>query len=145
VFCATPFAFGVPGLQLVYLIPIALAYWVLRVRTTADSRGVIVRTALGTHAIEWERVSSIRVPDRGWVRALVSGKEIPLAGVRARHLPLLAAASGGRIADPSETPPTADAHTDTAGDADGQEPPENPDSENTTAAAGPEKAPAAAD
>ena len=34
--CATPVAFGAPWFWLVYLLPVAVVVWVLRVRTTVD-------------------------------------------------------------------------------------------------------------
>ncbi|MGH3844857.1 MAG: hypothetical protein ACRDS0_25995 [Pseudonocardiaceae bacterium] len=31
--CMTPVAFGAPGLQVLYLVPLILAFWVVRTRT----------------------------------------------------------------------------------------------------------------
>ena len=36
--CATPVAFGAPWFWLVYLLPVAVVVWVLRVRTVVDDR-----------------------------------------------------------------------------------------------------------
>lgn len=142
--CATPLAFGLPGLQVVYLAPIALAYWVLRTRSTADPERIVVRTAFGSRTCEWSRVESLRVPERGWVHAVVSGKEVPLAGVRARHLPVLAAVSGGRLADPS-TPPAEETAEAGTGIGEETEAPETPESHGTVPAAEPERASSAAE
>lgn len=99
--CATPFAFGLPGLQLIYLVPLAFGYWVVRTRTVVDGSHIVVRTAFGHITIAWSTVSSLKISERGWVRAVLAGdREVPLPAVRARHLPVLAAVSGGRVADP---------------------------------------------
>ena len=44
--CATPFAFGAPLLWLIYLVPLAIIVWTLRVRTVVDAEAVTVRRVL---------------------------------------------------------------------------------------------------
>ncbi|RLK55432.1 PH (Pleckstrin Homology) domain-containing protein [Actinokineospora cianjurensis] len=100
--CATPFAFAAPGLVAVYVIPIALVVWVLRVRTTADSNGLVVREVVSTHALAWTLLKGLRIDAKGRVAAVrYDETEIGLPHVRARHLPALALISGGRLDDPS--------------------------------------------
>ena len=102
---ATPIAFAAPGLQVLYLVPIALAAWVLRTRTTVDAEGIVVRTLVGRRAMRWADVTSLRLDSRSRVRAvLVDKSEVPLPAVRTRHLPLLAAVSAGRLDDAGNAP-----------------------------------------
>lgn len=100
---ATPFAFAAPWLFLVYLVPIGAVFWVLRLRTVADTEEVVARTLFGRHVLRWDDIRALRVSERSWVRAvLADDREQPLPTVRTRHLPALALISGGRLADPSE-------------------------------------------
>ncbi len=100
--CATPVAFGTPGLQAVYLVPLALGWWLLRTRTVVDPESLQVHGALRTRRLSWDDVDRLRVSERAWVRAVLDdGAEVALPAVRARDLPRLAAASGGRIPDPT--------------------------------------------
>ena len=102
VLCATPVAFAAPGLQAVYLVPLALGVWLLRTRTVVDPASLRVHGLLRTRRLSWHDVARLRVPDRAWVHAvLADGAEVALPAVRARDLPRLAAASGGRIPDPT--------------------------------------------
>lgn len=104
--CATPFAFGAPGLFVIYLGPLGAVIWVLRTRTTADAGGLAVRTVLGSRALPWSGLRGLRLTSRAGVRAvLTDGTEVTLPAVRTRHLPALALVSGGRLADPlADTP-----------------------------------------
>jgi hypothetical protein len=98
--CATPFAFGAPWLWLVYLVPLAIIGWTLRVRTEADADAVTVRRLIGRRRVPWSEISSLRLGSR--VSAvLTDGAELPLPAVHIRDLPQLAAASGGRLPDPA--------------------------------------------
>jgi hypothetical protein len=99
--CATPFAIAAPFLWLVYLLPLALVAWVLRVRTTVDADAVTVRGPLRTRRVPWDRISTLRLSDRGVSAVLDDGAELPLPAVGVRDLSQLAAASGGRLADPA--------------------------------------------
>lgn len=110
---ATPFAFSAPGLQAVYLLPLGFAWWVWRNRTTVDRERIVARGTFRTREVPWSDVKAIKVERRGWLSALRSdGSLVKLPAVRAGHLPALAAASGGRVADPSAAP--------TAGSVDGE-------------------------
>ncbi len=40
--CATPVAFGAPFFWLIYLVPVAVVVWVLRVRTVADAEALTI-------------------------------------------------------------------------------------------------------
>ncbi|HZP16294.1 MAG TPA: PH domain-containing protein [Nocardioides sp.] len=107
-FCMVPVAFGAPWFWLIYLVPLGLAIWVVRSRTTAAPDGVAARGVLRTTRVPWSDISALRLRS-SWTRSRVSavlsnGSELPLPAVRVRDLPSLAAASGGRLPDPSATP-----------------------------------------
>jgi hypothetical protein len=100
--CATPFASAAPLLWLVYLVPLGIIVWTLRVRTEVDPGAVTVRRVLGRRRVPWSEISSLRLGDRARVSAvLTDGSELPLPAVHVRDLPQLAAASGGRLPDPA--------------------------------------------
>lgn len=95
--CVTPFAFAQAWFWLVYLVPLAMVGFVLRVRTTVDVDGLTVRRLVGHRRVRWDGISSLRL-DRRRIRAvLADGAELPLPSVGIRDLPQLAAASGGHL------------------------------------------------
>ncbi|MQA61155.1 MAG: hypothetical protein GEU86_06600 [Actinophytocola sp.] len=100
--CATPFAWSAPPLTAVYLLPIGFIAWVIRYRTIADAaEGITVRT-LSVRTYPWQELRGFAIEKRGRVRAsLAEGKNVALPFVRARHLPVIATVSGGRVADPT--------------------------------------------
>jgi len=96
--CATPVAFGAPWFWLVYLVPAAVVFWVLRVRTVVDEDALTVRRLVGSRRVPWSEIRSLHLRDKGGVGAvLADGAELPLPHVRVRDLPQLAAASGGHL------------------------------------------------
>lgn len=101
----TPLLLASPGpWSALLLVPVLAGAWVLRVRTTVSADGLAVRTALRRRDLAWEDVRGIRFRDRGWGRAVLTGdEEVALPAVRLPDLPVLAAASGGRLPDPSAT------------------------------------------
>jgi hypothetical protein len=110
---ATPLAVSSFSLLVVYLIPIAVLYWILRLRTTVDTDTVVVRGVLRTTTVAWSDITSLRLRS-SWTRSrvsavLVGGAELPLPAVHVSDLPVLAMASGGRVPDPTSasTEPTA--------------------------------------
>jgi hypothetical protein len=97
-FCATPVAFGAPFLWLVYLVPAGIVVWTLRTRTVADDAGLRVRRLVGGRRVGWDGLTGLRLDGRSRVHAvLAGGEELTLPAVRVRHLPALAAVSGGRL------------------------------------------------
>ncbi|WP_245819989.1 PH domain-containing protein [Rhodococcoides yunnanense] len=84
-----------------FVVPIVVAVWVIRVRTVVNSDGLAVRRFVGSDFVPWDRVRGIHFPDRRWARVVLTDKtEKSLPLVRFDRLPQLAAASGGRITDP---------------------------------------------
>jgi hypothetical protein len=105
--CATPVAFSAPYLWLVYLVPLGIIVWTLRVRTVADPDSVTVRRVVGERRVPWSEIRSVhlgraRNPATARVSAMLAdGSELALPAVHVRDLPRLAAVSGGRLPDPS--------------------------------------------
>ncbi|MGQ0481374.1 MAG: PH domain-containing protein [Pseudonocardia sp.] len=124
--CAVPVAFGAPWLWLVLLVPLALGYWVLRIRTTAGPDELVARGVLRARSVPWADITALRLRSsplrssrtRSRISAVLNdGTELTLPAVHVRDLPLLAAASRGRIPDftaepagavPSDQRPTTD-------------------------------------
>ncbi|WP_241038432.1 PH domain-containing protein [Blastococcus litoris] len=104
--CAVPLAFGAPPWTLpVLLVPVVAALWVLRVGVDIGDDAVTVRSLAAERRVPWTEIAGLRVAPRGdlWL-VTTHGTEVHLPVMRARDLPLLASASGGRIDVP---PPPA--------------------------------------
>jgi hypothetical protein len=105
--CVTPVATAGPYLWLVYLLPIGVVVWTLRVRTVADAEAVVVRRVVGARRLSWSDITSMRLgkarnPASARISAVLEdGSEVALPAVHVRDLPRLAAVSGGRLPDPS--------------------------------------------
>ena len=105
--CVTPVAWAAPYLWLVYLIPVGIVVWTLRVRTVADPETVAVRRVVGGRRVPWSEITSVhlgraRNPGQARISAvLADGSELALPAVHVRDLPRLAAVSGGRLPDPA--------------------------------------------
>ncbi|WHT18156.1 PH domain-containing protein [Crossiella sp. CA-258035] len=111
--CATPLAFGAPGLQVVYLVPLALVLWVIRTRTVVDAEQVRIRTLFGARSIVWSDIAALRLTKASGVKAvLTDDSEVTLPAVRVRDLDALARASGGRFGEPEPAAETEPAEPD---------------------------------
>jgi hypothetical protein len=96
----TPVAFGLPGLQSLYLVPLALAIWLVRTRTVVNPEAIVAYRVWRSCHITWSDLAGLRIDDGSRVWAVLhGGSEVRLPAVRARDLPLLAAISGGRLPD----------------------------------------------
>ena len=74
----------------------------VRTRTTVDVEALRVRSAWGSQRLAWDDLATLRVVERGWVRAVRGDEsELALVGVRTRDLGRVAQASGGRITMPT--------------------------------------------
>jgi hypothetical protein len=106
--CLSPIAFQGGAWFLLFLVPVAIAVWVVRTHTRVDEEGLHVRRLVGTRSVGWSSLSGLRLPEKGWVRAVpTEGREVELRGVRIRDLGRVAEASGNRISAP--TPAEAEA------------------------------------
>ncbi|CRK58887.1 Low molecular weight protein antigen 6 [Alloactinosynnema sp. L-07] len=113
--CAAPVAFAAPALAALLLIPLAMIVWVVRVRTTADADGLIVRGVIGRKVLPWESLKGLRLTKRAGVKAVRSDDtEVGLPSVRVRHLPALSLVSRGRLDDPTEPVPSDETQSDVA-------------------------------
>lgn len=100
--CVTPVAWAVPGLQALYVLPLGYAWWVVRNRTTVTESELVARGLFGSTTVRWDEVKSIRLVQKGWLRAVrPDDSEVTLPAVRFMHLPALSVISGGRVPDPS--------------------------------------------
>jgi hypothetical protein len=98
----SPIAFQGGPWFLLFLVPLALAWWVVRTRTVVDADALRVDSAVGSRRLAWSEVATLRVAPRGWVHAVRTDEgEQALTGVRARDLGRVAQASGGRITMPT--------------------------------------------
>lgn len=101
----TPVAFGAPGLQVLYLVPLALVVWLVRTRTVVGAETMVAYRVWGSRQITWSDLAGLRIDDRSRVWAVLrGGNEEKLPVVRARDLPVLAAISGGWLPDPLTEP-----------------------------------------
>jgi hypothetical protein len=102
--CVTPVAWVAPGLQALYVLPLGYAYWVIRNRTTVTEEELVARGVFSTTTLKWSEVKSIRLVQKGWLKAVRSDDtEVTLPAVRFMHLPALSLVSGGRVPDPTVT------------------------------------------
>ena len=83
------------------LIPVLLSLAIMRYRTTADQANVTARTLLGSETVPWDDIDGLRFNKRSWARARRhDGREVLLPAVTFSTLPLLTAASRGRVPNP---------------------------------------------
>jgi hypothetical protein len=104
VVCVLPLAVAASWTLVFLLVPVLAAAYVLRVGVDVGDGGVTVRSVAGSRSVPWDDVAGIRVGERGdlWL-VTARGTELRLPVLRARDLPRLAAASGGRIPAPGPT------------------------------------------
>ncbi|TYP85962.1 PH domain-containing protein [Blastococcus xanthinilyticus] len=96
--CILPTAAATWWTLLLLLVPVAVAVAVLRRGVDVTDDGVTARAVLGARTVPWTELAGIRVGERGdlWL-VTTAATEVRLPVLRARDLPALAAASGGRI------------------------------------------------
>ena len=82
-------------------IPVLASVAIIRLRTVADRRGVTARTLLGSRSVAWDDIVGLRFDRGSWAEAdLTDGDRLRLPAVTFSTLPLLTAASGGRVPNP---------------------------------------------
>jgi len=83
------------------ILPIVASVAIVRLRTVADRDTVTARTLLGSRSVAWQDVEGLRFTKSSWARAqLRNGEQLQLPAVTFAMLPLLTAASGGRVPNP---------------------------------------------
>lgn len=99
--CVMPLASAKPWLAVLWLLPLLVLAVVLRVGVDVDADGLTVRALLGSRRLPWTEVAGLRIRGRGRLAAVLrAGGAVRLPVLRARHLPLVSAASGGHVPDP---------------------------------------------
>lgn len=94
---------GPAWFALLLVIPVILSVFIARYRTTADRDVVTARTLLGSETVPWAEIDGLRFGRRAWALARRrDGSEFPLPAVTFATLPVLTAASGGRVPNPYE-------------------------------------------
>ena len=92
---------GPSWFALLLIIPIGLSAFIVRYRTVADRDAVTARTFLSSRTIAWDDIAGLRFGKGSWAYAqLKDGGELRLPAVTFSTLPLLTAASGGRVPNP---------------------------------------------
>ncbi len=85
------------------IIPIAASLAVVRYRTTADRETVTARSLLGSRTVAWDEIDGLRFDRGSWASAhLKDGSDLRLPAVTFATLPLLTAATDGRVPNPYE-------------------------------------------
>lgn len=94
--------YALPGWSWVLLlIPVLASTVIARYRTVADADTVTARTLVGSQTVPWTDIDGLRFTRSAWARARRrDGSEITLPAVTFATLPLLTAASGGRVPNP---------------------------------------------
>ncbi len=88
---------------LLFVFPVLLSAAIVRYRTIADRDTVTARTLLGSRTIRWDEIAGLRFGRGTWAHARrQDGSELSLPAVTFATLPLLTAASGGRVPNPYE-------------------------------------------
>lgn len=83
------------------VIPVVLSAAIIRFRTVANRETVTARTLLGSRTVRWDQVAGLRFDRTAWAKArLNDDSEMLLPAVTFATLPLLTAASGGRVPNP---------------------------------------------
>jgi len=108
--CTIPLATAAAWLAVLFVVPVAALLWVVRAGVDVDPAAVTVCALLGRRRVGWDAVAGLRAGPRGDLRLVLSGgRELRLPVARARHLPVIAAASGGRLPqEPGGRPETGE-------------------------------------
>ncbi|ANE81346.1 hypothetical protein A7U43_20455 [Mycobacterium adipatum] len=87
--------------QVLFVLPVLVSAAIVRYRTVADRDTVSARTLLSSRTVPWTEIEGLRFTRSSWARArLRDGSEMTLPAVTFATLPLLTAASGGRVPNP---------------------------------------------
>ena len=93
-------AFGNWALALL-LIPALVSVAIVRLRTVADQDAVTARSLLSTRTVPWSQIEGLRFTRGGWARACRTDTgDVLLPAVTFATLPVLTAASGGKVPNP---------------------------------------------
>lgn len=96
--CVTPVAAATLWLLILYVVPLAIGFWVLRAGADIDTEGITVRAVFGQRRYSWSQVRGVTVDARGALLLALDGDRlvrVPVA--RSRDLEAISEASGGHI------------------------------------------------
>ncbi len=89
-----PLAASSAWLNVVLLVPVACAVWVLRARVVVAPVGIEVCNGLAAQRLPWASVEGFDVPRRGPVRLLrTGGRPLPMTALPRRLVPALTRAA----------------------------------------------------
>jgi hypothetical protein len=92
---------GPAWVALLLVIPVMLSVSIIRYRTVADRDNVTARSLAGSETVAWDDIKGLRFGRGSWAYAqLKDGRQLRLPAVTFATLPLLTAASGGRVPNP---------------------------------------------
>lgn len=96
--------YALPSWSWVLLVgPVLASAVIARYRTVADRDQVTARTLLKSRTVAWTQIEGLRFTRSAWAKArLTDGSEMTLPAVTFATLPLLTAASNGRVPNPYE-------------------------------------------
>jgi hypothetical protein len=91
-----------PIALLLYLIPVAAAFYVARTATIVDATGLTARGVFGSETVRWDELIGLELANSGAVYAVAAGgSKLKLPCVRSTKVTRLIMASGGRIPNPA--------------------------------------------
>ncbi|EIU52965.1 PH domain-containing protein [Mycobacteroides abscessus] len=97
------FVLALPILAPLLLIPIGLSYAIARYRTAVNAESAQIRTLTSTKTVPWSQIEGLTFDKHAWAQAkLTDGSTIRFPGVTFSTLPILSAASNGRVPNPYE-------------------------------------------
>lgn len=95
------FVLYLPVLAPLLVIPIVISYAIVRYLTAVDIESVQVRTLTSTRTLPWTDIKGLSFDKRAWAQAnLTDGGALRLPAVTFSTLPILSAASNGRVPNP---------------------------------------------
>ncbi|MUM19532.1 PH domain-containing protein [Mycobacterium sp. CBMA271] len=97
------FVLYLPVLAPLLAIPILISYAIVRYLTAVDTESVQVRTLTSTRTLPWTEIDGLGFDKHAWAEAkLTDGSSLRLPAVTFSTLPILSAASNGRVPNPYE-------------------------------------------
>lgn len=84
-----------------FVLPVLQIVWMMRLKTIITETGLTAVSTFSRRDVAWEQISGLQFRKWGAVRAvLVDKSQVKLPAITFRDMPLLSAASRGRIPDP---------------------------------------------
>ncbi|GAB2646516.1 hypothetical protein GCM10027169_13500 [Gordonia jinhuaensis] len=127
---------SLPYLGWTLVLPVVLAVWIWRLRTVVTADGLVSVRTFATTVMPWDTIAGLRFTRWGATKAVrTDGTSVSLPAVTFGHLPVMSAASSGRIPDPYAAAADAAAEK-TASPTSGHEPSESASNESASSESG---------